>query len=171
MASIQQLTPEQLFTAVSAAGDSTGRIGRWNYDAFVSWIQIMPPVMQPLSLAYNEAVALITAAGLNPSNLTDTEAADAFYGMAFAAAYRLLLIDATGASSLPAENFQTARSEFGQRVTAFYQLAGKHYDQVGIARTANPYWDAAQWQGTFDIVTRNDATDGYPFNNSFTTIP
>jgi hypothetical protein len=171
MAQLVELTSAQLFTVVTAAGDGSGRIGRWTVDALVSYIQSLPSFMQPLTLAYNECVTLLTGVGLNPASLTDQQAADATYAMAFAAAYRLLLVDSAGATTLPAENFVTARQEFGQRVTIFYQLAGKHYDAVGVPKTSNPYYDYAKWEGSFDIVTRDDATQGYPYGNSFTTIP
>lgn len=171
MASLAQLSPTQLFAAVTAAGDSTGRIGRWTVDALISRIQNLPQVMNPLYIVYNEAVTLITNAGLTPSNLTDAVAADAMYAQAYAAAYRLLLEDSAGATNLPAENFTSTRQEFGDRVRIFYNLAGKHYDMAGISRNVNPYYDNAKWRGEFNIVTKDDATPDYPFQNSFTTIP
>ena len=171
MASISQLTPAQLFTAVTAAGDSSGQIGRWTVDALASRNAILPTVMQPLRMVYNEAADLLTNAGYDINNLTDRQAADAYYAMAYACAYQLLLEDSAGASTLPAENFVTARQEFGQRVKVFFQLAGKHYDNLGIPRDTNPYYDNAAYRGSFELVTRDDATQDYPFNSSFTTIP
>lgn len=171
MATINQLTPAQLFAAVTAAGDSTGRIGRYTVDSLTLQISNLPGVMNPLRLAYNEAVALLVAANLDPNNLTDEQAADTYYAMAYACAYGMLLKDAAGATNLPAENFQSTRMEFGERVRIFFNLAGKHYDMVGINRNVNPYFDNAQWQGRFEIVTKADATPDYPYQNSFTTIP
>lgn len=171
MAAINQLTPAQLFAAVTAAGDSTGRIGRFTVDSLTAQIQNLPGVMNPLRLVYNEAVTLLTNANLDPNNLTDDQAANSYFGMAFACAYRLLLTDAAGATNLPAENFTSTRMEFGERVKIFYHLAGKHYDQVGINRNVNPYYDNSQWQGRFSIVNKDDGTPGYPFDNAFTTFP
>ena len=171
MATIVQLTAAQLFAAVTATGDSTGQIGRWTYDSLTSRISNLPPQMNVLNIVYNECAGLISDAGLDITNLTNSQSGHAYYAMAYSAAYKLLLEDSAGASTLPAENFQNVRQEFGQRVQVFWNLAAKHYDELGISRTANPYFNSAAFGASFNLVDRNSTSSGYPFKNQFTSIP
>lgn len=166
MPALAALTPAQVFTlAASGAGDSSGRIGRWTVDSLTAHATNAPTGMGYCPMAFEEAKLLLTGAGLAHATLTDLQYANANYAMAFSIAYKLLNIDATGASGLPAENFVTARQEYGQRVQALFDLAGKYYNAVGVALTANPYYNAVRYSGTFEQVGPQHVTTNYPYDS------
>jgi len=140
MATLTQLTTPQVFALATTSGDSSGQIGSWVVDRLDSYISNLPAANNPCNLAYNEAFDLITDAGLNPSNLSNTELAHANMAMAYSVAYKLIRLDATGAETLPGENFDNVRNNLIKRTYAYFELAGTEYSALGIADDANPYW-------------------------------
>jgi len=57
------------------------------------------------------------------------------------------------------------QQEFGQRVKALFDLAGKYYDELGITPTANPYFNSNRYYASFQQVSPQNATSNYPFND------
>lgn len=165
MATLAALTPAQMFTLAANAGDSGGRIGSWTLDSVTAYATNAPAGMGHCAMAFEEAKELIAGAGLDYTNLTTLQFANANLGMAYSVAYKLLLNVATGQSGLPAENFTTASQEFGQRVKALFDLAGKYYDELGITPTANPYFNSNRYYASFEQVSPQNATPNYPFND------
>lgn len=166
MPTLVSLTPAQMFTIAANEGDSSGRIGTWTLDKVIAYATNAPAGMGHCDMAFEEAKELIAGTGLVYTALTTLQFANANFAMAYSIAYKLLLNVATGQSGLPAENFTTASQEFGQRVKTLFDLAGKYYDALGIATTANPYFNSYRYSASFEQVGPQNATPNYPYNQS-----
>ncbi len=147
MPALTALTATQLFTLVSQQG-ATGNIGAWSPNAVSTrWTTF---TTNESTVAFAEATALLTNAGLDVGNLTNQQLFIAQQAMANAIAFKLCMSDHATRQFLPSG--QDSGRQANDLAGTCKNAAMRAYYELGVALTDNPYFDYYKVATTAEIV-------------------